>query len=456
MLEPAEATGNADSASLALGSRPILASAAVLGGLTIVAKVVAFGKDLLVARTFGAGDDLDAYLVAFLVPSFGVTVLASSFAPAFMPTYIRLLHEQGAGAARGLAGRALLGTLGLLVGLTAMLVVAGPWILRAIGSGFDTEKLALAQSLLYIVAGVLIASGLSAVFTTILHAHDQFAMASLAPVVVPAATVALLWALQDRLGIYALAVGTLVGFAVELAALAVATRASGLLPRVAWQGVDSNLRHVASRYVPMAIGSLLISSSVVVDQSMAASLGSGNVSVLSYGNKVVAFLLSLVAVSLSSALFPRFSRMITLGERAPLRRTLRTYSLAVLALSIPGVAAVAWFAEPMIRLLFERGAFTREDTIAAAVVQGYLAVQIPFYILVMIGFRLLSALDGYGIILRIGALNLVLNIAGNLALMPYLGVAGIALSTSLVYVVAAVVTFAAIRFKMAVGQGASD
>ncbi|HEX3726851.1 MAG TPA: hypothetical protein VHV08_11440, partial [Pirellulales bacterium] len=66
----------------------VLRSAALLACATVLVKLAAFFKDLLVARSFGAGDELDAFLIAFLVPSFGVTVLASSFAPAFMPSYI--------------------------------------------------------------------------------------------------------------------------------------------------------------------------------------------------------------------------------------------------------------------------------------------------------------------------------------------------------------------------------
>src|SRR6185312_13308527 len=97
-----------------LDHRRILVSAAILGGGTVLAKLIAFGKDLLVASAFGTGDELDAFLVAFLIPSFGVTVLASSFAPAFLPTYIRVLQKQGGEAAERLSGQAMVATCGLL------------------------------------------------------------------------------------------------------------------------------------------------------------------------------------------------------------------------------------------------------------------------------------------------------------------------------------------------------
>ena len=99
--------------------------------------------------------------------------------------------------------------------------------------------------------------------------------------------------------------------------------------------------------------------------------------------------------------------------------------------------------------MFERGAFTPETTAAVSEVQRWLLPQIPFYVLVMVGYRLLSALDGNALLLRIGALNLFMNVTGNLVFMHWFGVKGIAMSTSLVYVVATLATFTAIRIKLA-------
>jgi len=116
--------------------------------------------------------------------------------------------------------------------------------------------------------------------------------------------------------------------------------------------------------------------------------------------------------------------------------------------SVPAVALLVVFSEPLMRLVFERGAFTPQVTAAASEVQRWLLPQIPFYIIVMVGFRLLSALDCSHIVLRIGALNLLLNVTGNYLFMHWFGVKGIAMSTSLVYLAATVATLAAIHFKL--------
>jgi putative peptidoglycan lipid II flippase len=155
---------------------------------------------------------------------------------------------------------------------------------------------------------------------------------------------------------------------------------------------------------------------------------------------------------LSTVLFPRFSKLIAAARWDELKHLLRTFGGLIFVLAIPSVVLLIVASEPLVRFVFERGAFTPEDTIAAAEVQRWLAPQIPFYILVMVGSRLLSALDAYQVTLRIGVLNLILNVVGNYVFMSFFGVKGIAMSTSLVYVAATVVTLVAIRFKLAERQ----
>jgi putative peptidoglycan lipid II flippase len=430
------------------GHRRILSSAALLGGATVVAKLAALAKDWLVARQLGAGDELDAYLVAFLLPSYAVVVLAHSFASAFVPTYIRSWTGQGLAAAQRLAGRVMAVGAGLLAIVMLVLLATARYVLPLVGASFDAAKLDLTVSLSYPLAGVVLASGLSAMLAAVLVAHERFGAVALAPVAIPLGTLAVFAAFNERFGVGALAAGTLAGFVAELCILIFATWRLGLL---AWPrfGLEREVRHVGVQYWPLALGGLLMSSSLVVDQSMAASLGSGQVSILNYGGKIVAVVLSAVAVSLSTVLFPRFSRLIAAGRTGELERMIRWYAGAIVLASILPVALLAIFSRPLVQLLFQRGAFTAETTAAVAQVQLWLLPQIPFYVLAMLGARLLSALDANQIVLRIGALNLVVNVVGNYVLMQWFGVRGIAMATSIMYAVATAATIVAIRGKLA-------
>lgn len=438
------------------GHRRVLSSAAMLGGATVLAKLAALAKDWLVARQLGAGDDLDAYLVAFLLPSYAVVVLAHTFASAFVPTYIRVWTSHGLAAGQQLASRVMLAGAGVLVIVTLGLLASARFVLPLVGASFDAAKLELTLSLFYPLAAVVITSGLSAMLAAVLGAHERFAAVAVAPVAIPLGTLAVFWTFDEQFGVQALAAGTVVGFVAELGILVVAARRLRLFVWPSFGPLGPEVRHVGAQYLPVAVSGLLMSSSLVVDQSMAASLGSGQVSILNYGGKIVAVVLSAVAVSLSTVLFPRFSRLIASGRPHELRRTIRLYARLIVLASIPGVALLALVSEPLVRLLFQRGAFTPDTTAAVTDVQLWLLPQIPFYVLAMLGARVLSALDGNPIVLRIGALNLLVNVVGNYVLMQWFGVTGIAMATSLMYVIATAATIVAVRLKLAEAAGADE
>jgi putative peptidoglycan lipid II flippase len=384
-----------------------------------------------------------------------VAVLAQSAASALIPTYVRISAQQGRAAARRLAAVAMAWTVALLAAVALLLVFVAPWLFPLLGLGFGEEKLALAESLFYWMAAILVVSGGSAILGAALNAEDHFAAAAVAPAAVPLCTLGVFWMYQGQAGVYALAIGTLVGYIAELVILSTAAARRGIIepPR---SGAGTEFGEATRQYWPLAIGALLMSGSTFVDSAMAASLGRGNVSVLNYGSKVVALALSIVAASLSTVLFPRFSRMVADGNYRQLLRTLAGYVKLVLLMSAPLVVVLVFASQPIVRLLFERGAFTAEDTRAASGVQMWLALEIPFYVVNMIGIRVLSALGNNGSVLRIAALNLVVNIVGDYLLMRWYGVNGIAMSSSLVYVIAASLTLWTIQKKLRAAELASS
>ncbi len=277
--------------------RRVLSRVALLGTATVGIKLMALAKDLLVARQLGAGDALDAYLVALVLPSYVAVILAHTFASAFVPTYIRLWRREGLPSAQQLAGGVLAVALAILAPLTLVLCLAAPLILPLVGSGFDASKLALTQRLFYPLAGIVITSGLAAVFAAILNAHERFVAAAVAPLAIPVATLAVFWWYQGDYGVQALAMGTALGFLVEMLFLLFAAWQARLLPWPRMHVPRAELSRVGSQYLPVAIGGVLMSSATVIDQAMAASLGSGQVSILNYGGKVVAVVLGIVAAS---------------------------------------------------------------------------------------------------------------------------------------------------------------
>ena len=181
---------------------------------------------------------------------------------------------------------------------------------------------------------------------------------------------------------------------------------------------------------------------------MAVSLGSGSVATLSYGNKVTSLLLSVGAMGLGTAIFPYFSAMAAKSDWKGIRHTLRVYTKLILLVTVPMVAVLWMLTEPIVQILFERGSFTAADTAATSAVQRAFLLQLPFYVLSIMFVRLISTLKLNQFVVISTIVSITLNITLNYLLMQRMGVAGIALSTSIVYMVASAVLGAVLWFKL--------
>jgi putative peptidoglycan lipid II flippase len=208
------------------------------------------------------------------------------------------------------------------------------------------------------------------------------------------------------------------------------------------------VRRVIAEFAPMVAGMLVTCTNPVIDSVMAAGLGPGSVAALGYGNKLVAFAMGIASVSLGSAVLPHFSRLSAAGDWGGLQRTARLYARALLAVTAAIAAAAVALSTPIVRILFERGAFTHADTLEVARVQAFYFLQFPFHLTGILFVRLISATAANRVLMWISLLNAAVNVAGNLVLSRLLGVAGIALSTSLVYLVSCIVALACARSRL--------
>lgn len=400
--------------------------------LTFLAKMAIVGKELVIAGRYGRNDAIDAFLLAFLIPSFIATLLGNALSAAFIPVYLRYKEKEGPGAARQLVA----GMAGLQIAAAAILALsiwlAGPFYLPGIASGFGGPKIALSYRLLEVLAPYVFLSGIVAYWSAVLNAEEQFPVVVLSPILSPLVITAGLFLFPSG-GIYVVAYGTLLGIGGEVLVLGTALRRKGftLLPR--WEGWSAPIRTFIRQFVPSVAGAFLMGSTLLVDQAMAAMLPAGSVAALSYGNKVIGFLLTILTTTLATLLTPYFSKKLITAAPDRVWKPLGQLLLVVIPIAFLLSLAISVWAVPLVRLIFYRGAFTLNDVQWVAGVQSWLAWQIPFYISSVILVRFIAAMQQNWIIPYIAAGNVVLNITLNFLLMRRMGVEGIALSTSLVH-----------------------
>lgn len=416
-------------------NRRIFAAMVTVGGLTVVVKLAAAAKDIAVAYQFGTSDELDAFLIAFLLPQFAVNLIGGSLNAALIPTYIQVQEREGQEAAQRLLSSVMVLSVGFLVALSVVLALTASYILPLVASGFAAEKLAVARSLYYGLLSMLVLSGLATTWGAILNAENRFALVAVVPVATSIVTLLVVIVMAKHWGGYALVIGTVGGALIEtgLVGWGLARAGVSLVPR--WCGTSPAVKQVLQQYAPMVGGAFLMGSASVVSQSMTAMLGPGSVSALAYGNKVTSLLLGIGALAVSTAVLPHFSRMVAMGDWLGLRHTLLTYSRWILVGTLPVTLALIYYSEPVVALAFQRGAFTEADTHLVGRVQAMLLLQVPLYVVSMLLVRLISAVRANHLLMWGALINLVANIILTYLLMRWFDVVGIALATSAVYLI---------------------
>jgi putative peptidoglycan lipid II flippase len=415
-------------------NRQILGAALIVAVGTAFVKLAALAKELAVAYKFGTNDALDAFLIALVIPSFIVNVVASSFNVALIPTYIKVREREGMKVAQRLFSGATVWSFGLLGLTTIVMVVTAPLYLPWITGGFSHEKLDLTFKLLCAIAPIVLLSGMLTIWGAILNAGESFALAAISPIITPAITIILLL-LANSWGIFSLAAGLVFGEILEIFILGVALKRQHILLMPKWYGFDTHLREVANQYVPMIAGGFLMSSAGLVDQAMAAQLSPGSVAALNYGNRIIALPITLTTTALSTAVIPYFSKMVAREDWTSVRHTLRSYLFLIFLVTVPLAAFFYLGSEKIVEFMFQRGTFSSKDTIVVAQIQAFYALQIPFYVANILVVRLISAFHANHILMWGSVINLIVNIVLNYIFMKVLGISGIALSTSCLYVV---------------------
>jgi putative peptidoglycan lipid II flippase len=410
----------------------LFAPAVTVGALAFAARMIGAVKIIAMARWFGPGNDLDAYLIALLLPSFLADSVAGCYTPSVVPALVHARREGGREAERRLCAEVLGFGLVLLTAAALLLAAVAPWAIDVLGTSFAPAKRALVRMLMLFMLPWLPVSACLATWRAALNASGAFAVPAAAPVITPLAIVGAVAIGAGRWGIFAVAAGMLAGVAMEAIALALFVRAHGLPLKPAWHGWSPQMAAIARQYLPLTLGAMVSTACVVVDQAVAASLGTGSVSTLEFGNKLVAVTLAIGGGALGTAILPHLSERAAARDHAGVRRISGAYALmAVVSGTAVAAVLIAW-AEPLVRAVFERGAFQTANTVAAAAVQRFAALQIPIALVLAVVARRAIAASANRVLAGTAALSLVLNIGLDIVFARLYGLPGIALATAAV------------------------
>lgn len=384
-------------------------------------------REMAVAYRYGVSAEVDAYLFVFNLVCWPVSVWFSVLIVVLVPLAARIRH----GASAALPGfRAELLGLALLLGLVlAFLAWLGlPLLLRSPWTGLPSTTVAIATHMVPALALLSPLGVLISLFSAWMLAAGRHANTLLESV--PALVLLMALLAFPGGGVEPLVWGTLAGFAFHLTSLAAPLVRRGEIetPRFTRQSLEWPAFWQGFRI--MLAGQVLMSFIGIIDQFFAAHLGTGAIATLSYANRILALLLGMGATAVSRATLPVFSRAQVQGG-GQLHRVATHWVRLLFVLGAVAMIIGWWLAPWAVKLFFERGAFAARDTQSVMEVLRYGLVQLPFYFAGLVLVSLLVSQRKYHVISVIGALNMMVKIISNVLIIPYYGVSGLMISTSI-------------------------
>ncbi len=424
------------------GSLLSAASLILLGNL--ISRVLGLVREQVIAALFGETAVASAFGTAATVPTiFYDLVVGGAVSAALVPVLSGYAASEDQDDLGEIVGTLLVGAAIVLGTLVALLVLAAVPLTAALGVTRDNAIWATTVGLIRLVIPALLFLGLSGVVAAVCYARRRFIYPAFSVALFNGGLVASALLLHQRLGANSLALGVLLGAACQLVGVVPGLR--GIPIRLTFQPRHPAIRQILRLYAPVAGGLIISEIGVLIDRNLAWQTGEASVATMRYATTLIQLPLGLVGTAMSLAALPTLSRLVDdVGE---FRRTLlASFRLALLAIA-PAAAFLAVFAAPVVRLIFERGAF---DPLATAATTGAFLLYAPQLPFVAVDQLLIYAFYARRdtvtpMLVGLGGVGLYLVTALTLIYPFRLGLAGLVLANTVQNSLHAVILFVLLR-----------
>lgn len=335
---------------------------------TFLGRIFGFVREVAIANKFGATAQTDAFLVAFTIPNVIYSlVVMGALSASFIPIFSGLVANEKEKDAWRLATTIF--NL-LLIGFGAIvlaLVVFAPQAISLVAPGFKSEaQVTLGANLLRLMAPALIFMGISGLIAGILNSYNHFAAPSLVALVQNSVVVVSIIAFASQMGIYGAALGLLLG-SIGMVLVQVPILIKKKLPfKVAVSLKHESLTDIGKLFLPVLLALAASQANTIVDKWMASFLSDGSISHLNFAFKVGSLPLNTLIAAIAVVLFPTLSKHAARQDLEALKETIATGIRMVAFVTIPATVGLFVLSLPVVRLLFEHGAFDRAATLATA------------------------------------------------------------------------------------------
>ena len=412
----------------------LLRSGIIVAVFTLLSRIFGMFRELFVAATFGTGSDADAVNVAFKLPNlfrriFGEGALSSIFVPMFSE---KLTHSEE--SAEKFASKVFFFLTILLIIFTGIMQYFMPEMMFIVAPGFNhsPEKFELTVLLCRVTMPYLLFISLVALVGGMLNSIGRFAAFAISPVIMSSIIIGGTMLMDKHIeNTHAIAWSVVLAGILQLFFMFISMYRNGLrLRKPVMAHNDPDIKKLLKLMVPATISNGVAQVSLFVSQSIASFIP-GAVSILSYADRIYQVPMSIIGVTFGTILLPTLSRLYKSGDLEQAKKTQDDAIKIGLLMSFPCAVAIIVLANPIIKLIYEHGAFTAEDTVRTAGAIAAFAIGLPAFILSKIFMPIFYANQDAKTPMKITIYTIILNIILNIIFMHPLEHVGIALGTSI-------------------------
>ncbi len=420
-----------------LFSRKRIFSATVIVIIAILlSKISGLVRDQVMAGYFGISYDTDAYTWAFFIPNlFKILFAESLITAAFIPVYTTYLKKKQTKDIKIFVNSVInIMVLFFLIISLALFIFSpqiGQILLKVANNQLDVEKFILMNRIMSFCVILLSLSGLT---TGILNSHNLFAVPSFAPFALNIITVIFVVFLSKKLGIISMAIGTIAGSFVQLAIQIPQLKVANLRYNFKISFTHKGVKEIFSLMFPilLSLGAVQLNNSV--DKFFALNLGAGNTTALDISWRVTNLPLGVFSVAIITVLYPLISRQAADNDIKGIKESFSLGIREIGYIMTPAIVGLVILSYPIIKLLFEHKNFTSQDTAKVSFILIFHSLGLIFFGMLMIINRIYYAFKNVKTPLKVAFFSIIANVFLDWLLVKFLGVAGVALSTSLVAV----------------------
>lgn len=414
----------------------LLKSLATVGGFTMGSRIFGFIRDMITASLLGTGAVADALVVAIKLPSLLRRVLAEgAFNAAFVPMFAGMLAKEGKAHARSFAEEvfSILTICLLLIVVVVELIM--PWLMRIFVPGFTTtpERLEMAITFTRVTFPFILFISLTGLYSGILNSLERFAAAAGSPMAGNIFIIGYVMALSSyTTNAGMMMAGAILGCGVvQLLWVMIPAYYSGAGLKLRKPIFSPRVRSFLKRMAPVALGSGVHQVNVFIGTLIASILPVGGMSFLYYAERLNQLPLSVIGTAISTVLLPFLAKSIRAGHQDEAQKLQSQGLELAMLLTIPAMVGLIILAEPLVKLLFQRGAFDADSAQQTAYALMAFSLGLPAYVLTKIFNTSFYAQEDTSTPLKAAGFAVLIDIVLSLILLKPLQHVGIALATAI-------------------------